>query len=153
VDMLEKLKTNPRPVIVDVWAPWCRPCKVLSPRLERVAREFKGKVDVWKVNADEHPDLVRAFKVFGIPTLLVFRNGKEVTRVTGAVPEERIRQLFAVALGETHPWALHMDTLLWGAALILVLLGAMFHASTLMGVGVGLAVANLLLRWWKSRGQ
>ena len=149
--MLDRLKKHPRPVIVDVWAPWCKPCKVLSPRLERVAREFKGRVDVWKVNADEHPDLVRAFKVFGIPTLLVFRNGREVTRVTGAVPEERIRQLFAVALGEVNPLALHTDALTWGAALILVLLGAMFRLPVLMSVGMGLVVATLLFRWWRAR--
>ena len=78
-----KLQANSRPVIVDIWAPWCGPCRTLSPRLAQVSDAYAGQVDVWKINADEEPELARALKIMGIPTLLMFHDGKEVARRTG----------------------------------------------------------------------
>ncbi len=96
--MHDRLRAAPRPVLVDVWAPWCRPCRAMAPVLERVQQEYAGRVDVLKLNADDDPDAVRALGVLGIPTLIVFRGGREVARRTGAPPAETIRALFEAAL-------------------------------------------------------
>ncbi|MDZ4158794.1 MAG: thioredoxin [Anaerolineaceae bacterium] len=91
---LTKLQTHSRPVVVDVWAPWCKPCRMMQPALDKVAGEYQSRVDVWKVNADEHPDLVRALRVMSIPTLIGFNQGKEVSRQIGVKPEASLRTLF-----------------------------------------------------------
>ncbi|GAB4422758.1 MAG: hypothetical protein Kow0031_00830 [Anaerolineae bacterium] len=83
------LKAN-RPVLVEFWAPWCGPCKAMAPVLDSVAREFNGKAQVIKINADKNPELLRQFKVMGIPTLLFFSHGKLVDRKTGAQSAEAI---------------------------------------------------------------
>jgi thioredoxin 1 len=79
------------PVVVDFYAPWCGPCKTLSPRLDKLAGEFSGKIKVVKVNVDEAQELAGRFRVEGIPTLLFFKNGKLEDRVTGLLPEEELR--------------------------------------------------------------
>lgn len=93
-----KLQDNPRPVIVDIWAPWCGPCRTLSPRLAQVGDAYAGQVDVWKINADEEPELARALKIMGIPTLLMFRDGQEVARRTGLQSVETLRAMFDALL-------------------------------------------------------
>ena len=93
-----KVQANPRPVIVDIWAPWCGPCRTLSPRLTQVSDAYAGQVDVWKINADEEPELARALKIMGIPTLLMFREGKEVARRTGLQSVETLRAMFDALL-------------------------------------------------------
>ena len=82
-EFFAKVQAAPNPVVVDIWAPWCGPCRTLSPRLQQVADEFSGQVDVWKINADEAPALVKTLGVMGIPTLLLYRNGEEIGRRTG----------------------------------------------------------------------
>lgn len=82
-ELKEKLKDNPRPVVIDIWAPWCAPCRVMQPALEKTARQYRQKVDLWKISADEYPGLVSELKVTGIPTLIAFRDGKEFTRRAG----------------------------------------------------------------------
>lgn len=81
------LKAN-KPVLVDFWAPWCGPCKMVAPELEAVATEVEGKAYVMKVNVDENQQLAGKFNVMGIPTLLVFNNGKEVNRIVGFRPRQ-----------------------------------------------------------------
>lgn len=83
------LKAN-KPVLVEVWAPWCGPCKAMAPILENVAKEFNGKAQVIKLNADKNPELVKQYKVMGIPTLLFFSHGKLVDRKTGVQSEDAI---------------------------------------------------------------
>ncbi len=90
----EKLKQNPRPVVVDLWAPWCGPCKAVKPILEKLEIEYAGRVDLWQINADESQDLLRDLKVFGIPTLIVYRDGKETLRQVGAKPASTLKALF-----------------------------------------------------------
>lgn len=72
------------PVLVDFWAPWCAPCKVLAPQLDRVAKEHEGTLIVAKVDADAHTDLAREHGVSGLPALILFVGGKEVARKAGA---------------------------------------------------------------------
>nr|WP_047838884.1 thioredoxin [Burkholderia gladioli] len=75
--------TNSRPVLIDFWAEWCGPCKALAPTLEKVARNFEGKVDIVKVNVDEHPALRERFGVRGIPALVLVNGGQEAGRIVG----------------------------------------------------------------------
>jgi thioredoxin 2 len=78
-------------VLVDIWAPWCGPCRMVSPIVEHMAREAAGRLQVVKVNADEAPGVASRFGVRGIPTLLLLRGGKEVARQVGALPEADLR--------------------------------------------------------------
>ncbi len=79
------------PVVVDLWAPWCGPCRTISPILEQLAAGFAGRLKLVKVNVDQAPNLQARFRVQGIPTLLVLRDGREVARQVGAAPAERLR--------------------------------------------------------------
>jgi thioredoxin len=90
----EKLKQNPHPVVVDLWAPWCGPCKMVKPILEKLAQEYAGRVDLWEINADESQELLRQLKVYGIPTLIGYSDDKERVRVVGAKPKNELKSLF-----------------------------------------------------------
>ena len=83
---------NPLPVIVDFWAPWCNPCKMIAPTLEKIAKENDGKVIVAKVDTDENPEWAGKYGVQGIPTLLFIFGGKIVHRQVGALPERMLRE-------------------------------------------------------------
>ena len=85
--------------MVDFWAEWCGPCKMLSPVIEELAQEFDGKVLVGKVNVDEEPDLARRFGVMTIPTVVFLKNGKEVERKVGAMPAAVFRGVLDKHLG------------------------------------------------------
>ena len=74
-------------VLVDLWAPWCGPCRFVSPILEELARDFAGRLKVVKVNVDENPGLSRRFEAMSIPTLVILRGGRVVDRVVGALPK------------------------------------------------------------------
>lgn len=81
------------PVIVDFWAPWCGPCKMVAPILEKVAKDFAGKLLVAKVNTDENQEWAMKFGVQGIPTMLLLYQGKLVNRQVGALPEPMLREI------------------------------------------------------------
>lgn len=86
--------------MVDLWAPWCGPCKVVKPHLQTLAQEYAGRVDVWEINADESPELLHTLRVYGIPTLIAYDHGKEVLRRVGAKPRNELKSLFeSVATG------------------------------------------------------
>ncbi len=95
----EKLAEATLPVVVDFWAEWCGPCRMLAPVLEEVARELKGKVVVGKLNVDENQRTARDFRVVSIPTLILFRDGVEVARLTGFRPKEDLLRFLAPVLG------------------------------------------------------
>jgi thioredoxin 2 len=86
------------PVLVDIWAPWCGPCRMVSPALEQLATEKAGSLKLVKVNADITPALSTRFEVQSIPTLLIMRDGQVVARQIGAVPVDRLRTWMENAL-------------------------------------------------------
>lgn len=139
----EQLARQPLPVVVDVWAPWCLPCRTLSPILDRVAHTYTGRVTLLKLNADEQPEAVRALNIFGIPTLLVFHQGRELTRRTGVQSEAQVTALFEAALSgqpaaNTPTSADRVFRL--GTALVLFLMGLATGPAPLL-LGVSAAVA------------
>ena len=74
------------PVLVDFWAPWCGPCRQLSPIIDEIAKEFAGKIEVYKCNVDDNPEIPSQFAVRGIPSLMIFKNGKLADSKVGALP-------------------------------------------------------------------
>jgi thioredoxin 2 len=89
------------PVLVDLWAPWCGPCRSVSPVLESLSREFAGRVKLVKVNVDESPGIAQRFQARGIPLLLVLRGGAVVTQHVGAAPEQVLRPWLETAIQDT----------------------------------------------------
>jgi thioredoxin 1 len=82
---------SPIPVVVDFWAPWCGPCRMLAPTIEKLAGEFEGKVKVGKMNTDENMDTPGSLRITAIPTVLVFQGGREVDRLVGVNPENKFK--------------------------------------------------------------
>ncbi len=80
------------PVLVDFWAPWCGPCRMVSPLVERIGRESAGRLKVVKLNVDDAPAIAERYSVRGIPLLVLFRDGAEIDRLVGAVPYPRLRE-------------------------------------------------------------
>jgi thioredoxin 1 len=80
----EEVKSADVPVIVDFWAEWCGPCKLIAPVLDEIANEQQGRVTIAKLNVDENPDIARRFDVMSIPTLIVFKDGEPQKRLVGA---------------------------------------------------------------------
>lgn len=77
-------------VVVDCWAPWCGPCRMVAPIIEEMARDYAGKILFGKLNVDENPATAAQYQIMGIPTLLVFSNGKPVDRIIGAMPKQML---------------------------------------------------------------
>lgn len=90
---------SPQLVMVDFWATWCAPCKMVAPTVEELSKEYEGKAKFAKVNTDENPDLASRYKIRGIPTLMFFKNGQIVDQVVGAVPKAQLKAKIDSLLG------------------------------------------------------
>ena len=86
------------PVLVDFWAEWCGPCKMIAPALEEIGAEFKGRVTVAKVNIDENPTVPNTYGVRGIPTLILFKDGKPAATKVGAAPKSALKEWVTASL-------------------------------------------------------
>ncbi len=86
-------------VMVDFWATWCGPCKIVAPVVEELAKEYEGKVTFAKVNTDENTDLATRYNIRGIPTLIFFKEGKVMDQVVGAVPKAQLKSKIDALLG------------------------------------------------------
>jgi thioredoxin 1 len=93
---------SPLPVVVDFWAPWCGPCRMVAPVLDKLAAEYQGRLMIAKVNTDENPQWAQKYDVRGIPTMIFVSGGKLVHRQVGALPEPYLRDMFEEFLAVTE---------------------------------------------------
>ena len=93
----EVLKSD-KPVLIDFWAPWCMPCKIIAPAIEKLAEELKEKVKVAKSNVDDSPEIATDLSILNIPTLILFKDGKEALRIMGVNSKEAIEAKIKEAL-------------------------------------------------------
>lgn len=93
----EALQAKGQPVLVDCWAPWCGPCRVISPVLDQLAAESQGRYRIAKLNVDENPQTAARYRIASIPTLLIFKDGQLVDRLVGVQPKQAIAERLGVA--------------------------------------------------------
>lgn len=93
----EVLQTTGRPILVDCWAPWCGPCRIIAPVLDQLAAESRGNYRIAKLNVDENPQTASRFQIASIPTMLIFKDGKLIDRLIGAQPKQAIAERLQVA--------------------------------------------------------
>jgi thioredoxin len=145
--LLQSTYDSKKLVIVEFWAPWCVPCRMMTPALEAAANQFNNSVTLTRVNADEYPELVKEFSVFGIPSIIVLSKGKEIARHTGAMDRSQLEVLFSAAVNGVDiiippagvqrilrigsGLAVALIGYLWGPAFFLYLLGAVLVFSGL----------------------
>src|SRR6202040_2520466 len=88
----EEIGASDAPVLVDFWAEWCGPCKMIAPTLEEIAKDYAGRLTVAKVNVDDSPEIARRFEVMSIPTLILFKGGAQSVRIVGAKGKGQLLQ-------------------------------------------------------------
>lgn len=93
-DFEQSVLQSDKPVVVDFWAPWCGPCRVIAPILDKLAGEYEGRLTIAKINTDEEIQHASRLGIQGIPTLIIFKDGKEVGRLVGSRSETQYREIF-----------------------------------------------------------
>lgn len=134
----QKILQTEKPIVVDFWAPWCAPCKTTKPILDNLAREYADRVELMPVNADDSHEVLQQHRVFGIPTVVAIRDGKEIGRMTGARSEADYRSLFdALAQGGEFKVALApFDRILRiGAGTLFIMIGVSTGNWLVTGAG------------------
>ncbi len=89
----EEVLNSSSPVLVDFWAPWCGPCRLVSPVVEEIAKDYDGKLKVVKVNTDDNPETASNYHISGIPSLLLFKGGQVADQIVGAVPKAKLSNM------------------------------------------------------------
>lgn len=87
------------PVLVDFWAPWCRPCLMVAPILDELAQDYSGRVTIARMDVDQNPKTASSYRIMSIPTMLLFKEGKPVSNIVGFKPKEQLKQDLDAALG------------------------------------------------------
>ena len=95
----QEVTRSAQPVLVDLWAAWCGPCRMIAPIVEELAGAYQGRLKVGKLNVDDHPQVAAQFRVMNIPTLLLIKGGKEVDRIVGVVPKEELARRVDAIIG------------------------------------------------------
>jgi len=95
---IQEVISDPGVVLVDCWAPWCGPCRMVAPILEQIASEYSGRVKIAKLNVDENPITSSRYGIQSIPTMLIFKNGNQVDKMVGALPRQEIERHLAAAI-------------------------------------------------------
>lgn len=100
-DFKEKVLNSDVPVLVDFWAQWCGPCRMIAPHVEAVAEQFAGKAKVYKVDVDQETELASQYGIMSIPTLMIFKGGKQVDQIVGAQPQKAIADRLERVIGNS----------------------------------------------------
>ena len=95
----QEVTKAPTPVLVDMWAAWCGPCRMITPMVEELAGTYAGKMKMGKLNVDDHPQVAAQFRIMNIPTLILFNKGEEVDRIVGVVPKEELTRRIERVIG------------------------------------------------------
>ncbi len=103
IEFKRRVNNSLRPVVVDLWAPWCTPCKAMAPAIAEISQKYDSKVDVLKINVDESPEVMKELKVMSIPTLIGFAKGNEVLRRTGMQTAGMLDYFFEATMNEKKP--------------------------------------------------
>lgn len=144
-EFIQRINNQTRPVILDIWAPWCGSYRKMEPTLKRLTKEYEGSVSVWKIDADTEPAMMKSLAVIGIPTLIGYANGKRVFRKTGCQSGNILCGLFEAVLGHRPvPQGIHpLDRLLrLGNGIAFGVVGWMNGPNTfLLGIALLLAIS------------
>jgi thioredoxin 1 len=144
-ELISRSEDSNKPLVIEFWAPWCMPCKVMAPALEKVSQQYKDSINLIRVNADDDAQLVKEFHIMGIPSIIIFSDGREISRHTGLLNFSQLESLFGalanhqeILIAPSTPQrilrimsgsAIAIIGNLWGPALPLYLLGAVIVFS------------------------